>query len=342
VLEKENIEEKGRYGLISHLTAKAGKINRETGSSIGDDAAIILNSGDTTVISTDLLLEGIHFSLVYNPMKHLGYKSIIRGISDIYAMNCKPLQVLVSIGISSRVSLSSLEEFYEGVMMACRQYGVDLAGGDTSSSMTGFTVSVTATGHPSGRQPAMRNGAKPNELVCVTGDLGAAYMGLQVLERERKLFEEGSGIQPDLAGYEYIIERQLKPEVPAGILDELEKKGLVPTSMTDLSDSLASSLLHICRSSATGCRIYADKLPVDIQTATAADEMGIEPLTAALNGGEDFELLFTLPLDRYDSIISVKGVKVIGHITQQEYGCYAVLPDGSETEIVSRGWGMKK
>jgi thiamine-monophosphate kinase len=275
----------GKFGLIDHLTKKIKPVNKSTVYGIGDDSAIIDCGNRLTIVSTDLLLEGIHFNLTYNPLEHLGYKAVIRGISDIYAMNGNPGQVMFSIGISTRFTVENLEELYEGIYLACEKYGTDLAGGDTTSSLTGITIGVTAVGTVEKGSVVRRDGAKPNDLICVTGDFGAAVMGLQLLERERKLFKTNKGIQPDLSGYEYIIGRQLKPEFPSETLLVLRNKGLQPTSMIDISDGLASDLLHICKSSDTGCRIYSKKIPVDQETFRLAEEFRIDPLTAALNGG---------------------------------------------------------
>jgi thiamine-monophosphate kinase len=332
----------GKFGLIERLSERATKLNKSTLSGIGDDSAVIETGKKLTLVTTDLLLEGIHFNLIYMPLKHLGYKAVLRGISDIYAMNGTPSQILVSIGISSRFSVENIEDLYDGVSMACSKYGIDLAGGDTTSSLTGLTISVTAVGTVEKEKLVKRNGAKPNDLVCVTGDFGASYMGLQLLERERKLFEKEKVQQPDLAGYEYLISRQIKPELPVAVLEELDKAGILPTSMIDVSDGLASDLLHICKSSGTGCRIYYDKIPVDYETSRLAEEFKLDPITPALNGGEDYEFLFTISLDKFELIKPITGVKVIGHITLSESGNYLVGGDGSEIEIKAQGWGNEK
>ena len=341
-MSEETISSLGRYGLIRRLTERAGVLNESTKSIIGDDSAVIESGNKLTLVTSDLLLEGIHFNLVYTPLKHLGYKVVVRGISDIYAMNGTPGQVLLSVGISSRFTLSHVEELYDGIYLACRKYGVDLAGGDTTSSLTGLTIGITAVGKVAADKITRREGARPNELICVTGDLGAAYMGLQLLERERKLFEDNRNPSPDLAGHEYIIEKQLKPELPLKTLNDINVTGILPTSMIDITDSLASDLLQLCKWSGTGCRLFGDKIPVDRETASMAEEMGIDPLTAALNGGEDYEFLFTTPLESYETVSVIKGIRIIGHMAQPEYGCYMVLDDGSEVEITSRGWGIKE
>jgi thiamine-monophosphate kinase len=339
---KTPISEFGKYGLINHITKDFKTVNKSTIFGIGDDAAIIDSGKNLTLVSTDLFLEGIHFNLIYTPMKHLGYKAVIRAISDIYAMNGTPAQVFISVGISSRFSVEQMEELYEGINMACKKYNVDLAGGDTTSSVTGLTISVAAAGYAEKGTIIRRNGAKPNELICVTGDFGAAFMGLQLLERERRLFEKEKGIQPDLSGYEYVIGRQLKPEFPSDVLNELKSEGIKPSSMIDVTEGLASDLLHLCKHSGTGCRIFYSKIPIDYETSKLAEEFNIDPMTPALNGGEDYELLFTLPLENLDKIENLKTIKVIGHMTSGGTGNYIVGDDGSEVEISAQGWKSGK
>jgi len=338
--KKISIESIGKYGLIERLTGKFSINNSSTIIAAGDDAAVLKygEDGPVTLMSTDLLMEGIHFNLVYTPLKHLGYKAVIRAISDIYAMNGKPEHLLVAIGFGSRFYAEDIEELYSGIALACKKYKVDLAGGDTTSSLTGLTISVTAAGSAEPGKVVKRSGAGANDLICVTGDLGAAYMGLQLLERERKLFEEDGKIQPDLSGHEYIIERQLKPEFPSEVIDLLHENAIVPTAMTDISEGLASDLLQICRESEKGCRLFPDKIPVDTETAKMAEEFRIDPLIPAMNGGEDFELLFTVPLELFDKIKMIKSVNVIGHITQPEYGCFMVTEEGKEIELEALGW----
>jgi thiamine-monophosphate kinase len=335
---KTPIGELGKFGLIDHLIRKTKLKNITTIYGSGDDSAIIDSGNRLTIVSTDLLLEGIHFNLTYTPLKHLGYKSVIRGISDIYAMNGKPGQILISLGISTRFTVEQLEELYEGIYQACEKYGADLAGGDTTSSLTGLTIGITAIGTVEKESVARRDGAKPNDLICVTGDFGASFMGLQLLERERKLFKANKVIQPDLSGYEYVIGRQLKPEFPSETILDLRKNDLLPSSMIDISDGLASDLLHICKSSDTGCRIYANKIPVDLETVKLAEEFMIDPITAALNGGEDYELLFTLPLETFDKIKLLPSVRIIGHMTSPEDRQLLVSEDGSETDLKAQGW----
>jgi len=291
------ISELGEFGLIAHLTDSVKIKNSSTLKGIGDDAAVLDYNGKNILVTTDLLVEGIHFNLIYTPLKHLGYKSVVVNLSDICAMNGIPRQITVSIAISSKFSVEALEELYKGITLACEHYGVDLVGGDTSSSLTGLLISVTAVGEVQQNDIVYRNGAKENDLICVSGDLGGAYMGLQLLEREKKNFSETSQIQPDLARYDYILERQLKPEARTDIIQKLKKTGIKPTSMIDISDGLSSELLHICKNSKTGCRIYSQKIPIDIATCNMANEFNISPETAALNGGEDYELLFTVSLN---------------------------------------------
>lgn len=340
--KRTSIRELGKTGLIDHLSKSVRIRNKTTVTGIGDDSAVIDSGKYLTLVSTDLFLEGIHFNLIYTPLKHLGYKTVIRGISDIYSMNGTPGQILISLGISSRFSLEQIEEFYEGINLACEKYNVDLAGGDTASSLTGLTIGVTAIGYVEKNKLVKRDGARPNDLICVTGDFGASFMGLQLLERERKLFEKEKVTQPDLEGFEYVIGRQLKPEFPVITLTELQDAGIMPTSMTDVTEGLASDLLQICKSSDTGCRIFYSKVPVDYETSRVADEFNIDPMTPALNGGEDYELLFTVPLDQFEQIKMIQSVKVIGHMTSPGPGKYIVGDDGSEVEISAQGWVKQK
>lgn len=339
---KTSIRELGKFGLIDHITKKAKPLNGSTVYGIGDDSAVIDCGKNLTLVSTDLLLEGIHFNLVYTPLRHLGYKTVIRAVSDIYAMNGIPGQILISLGISSRFSVEQIEEFYEGIYLACEKYKVDLVGGDTTSSLTGFTIGATSVGTVEKEKIVKRDGARPNDLICVTGDFGASFMGLQLLERERKLFEKEKVTQPDLAGFEYTVGRQLKPEFPSSVLTELRKAGILPTSMIDVTDGLASDLLHICKLSGTGCRIFYSKIPIDYETSRLAEEFNLDPMTPALNGGEDYELLFTIPLDSFEKIKPIQSVKVIGHITSSDSGNFIVGDDGSEVEISAQGWRQQK
>jgi thiamine-monophosphate kinase len=295
-----------------------------------------------TIVTTDLLTEGIHFDLVYTPLKHLGYKAIIVNLSDVYAMNAIPTQILVSIAISSKFTTEMVEELYEGIHAACNYYGVDLVGGDTSSSLTGLTISVTAIGAAPEGRIVYRSGAKENDLICVTGNLGAAYIGLQLLEREKRIFDKDHSIQPDLTGYDYVLERQLKPEARKEIINILAENEILPTSMIDISDGLSSDLLHICDASNKGCKIYIDKIPVAEETRKVAEELNMEPFSVSINGGEDYELLFTVSLEDYDKIASILGIHIIGHITSEKDGCYMVLPDGSLSQITALGWNSLK
>ena len=328
----------GEFGLIRHLTEKIELKNESTVKGVGDDAAVLDYKEKQVLVTTDLLLEGIHFDLTYVPLKHLGYKSAVVNFSDIYAMNGKPKQITVSLGISKRFSVEELEEFYSGLQLACDIYGVDIVGGDTSASLTGLCISITCIGEGEKEKIVTRSGAKDTDLVCVSGDLGAAYMGLQLLEREKRVFKGEKEFTPDFTGKEYLLERQLKPEARKDIIELLDKAGIVPTSMMDISDGLSSELLHISKQSNVGCRIYEDRIPIDYQTAAMAEQFNMNLSTAALNGGEDYELLFTVPLTAHDKVSEIKGVKVIGHITRPEQGNYRVGRDGVEVELKAQGW----
>jgi thiamine-monophosphate kinase len=336
--DKKSIDEFGKFGLINHLTSNIKILNKSTITGIGDDSAVIDSGKNLTLVSTDLLLEGIHFNLIYTPLKHLGYKAVVRAISDIYAMNGTPEQVMIALGISSKFNLEQVEDLYEGISLACNKYKVDLAGGDITSSITGMTIGVTAAGTVEKNNLVKRNGARANDLICVTGDFGASFMGLQLLERERKLFIKEKVTQPDLAGFEYVIGRQLKPEIPVSTLTELKNAGIRPTSMIDVTDGLASDLLHICRLSNTGCRIFYSKVPIDYETSRLAEEFNIDPMVPALNGGEDYEMLFTIPLEMVEKIKIIETVKVIGHMTSSGSGYKIAGDDGSEVEITAQGW----
>ena len=328
----------GEFGLIDHLTKNIILTQPTTKKGVGDDAAVIDNSDKRTLVTTDLLLEGIHFDLTYVPLKHLGYKSAVVNFSDIYAMNGKPQQITVSLGISQRFSVEDLETFYAGVLLACEIYGVDLVGGDTTSSLTGFSISITCVGTADEEKIVYRNGAKDTDLIFVSGDLGAAYMGLQLLEREKAVFGGKADFQPDFSGKEYILERQLKPEARKDIVQFLSGQEIVPTAMIDISDGLSSDLLHICKQSNTGCRIFEERLPIDYQTAVMAETFHMNVTTAALNGGEDYELLFTVPLSLHEKVSALPGVHLLGHITKPEEGCYLVTRDGQEMELKAQGW----
>lgn len=327
----------GEFGLIRHLTGNFEAGNESTVKGIGDDAAVI-ETTKQILMTTDLLLEGIHFDLSYVPLKHLGYKSAIVNFSDIYAMNGRPKQITVSLGISKRFSVEDLESFYDGIKLACEIYKVDLVGGDTSSSLTGLCISITCTGEADKGKVVYRSGAKDTDLICVSGDLGAAYMGLQLLEREKRLFRGEKDFKPDFSGKEYLLERQLKPEARKDIIEMLEKANILPTSMIDISDGLSSELLHIAYAGNVGVRVYEDKIPIDYQTAVTAGQFNMNLANAALNGGEDYELLFTVPLTCYDRVSVLEGIKIIGHITKKELGNYLIDRDGNEVELIAQGW----
>ena len=333
------ISKYGEFGLIKHLTEKIKLQNASSLKGVGDDAAVLDYKDKRVLVTTDLLLEGIHFDLTYTPLKHLGYKAAVVNFSDIYAMNGQPKQITVSLGVSKRFSVEDLEEIYAGIYLACEKYGVDLVGGDTSASLTGLTISITCIGEGEEGNIVYRSGAKANDLICVTGDLGSAYMGLQLLEREKMVFSNHSeNIQPDFEEKKYILQRQLKPEARKDIIDALRKKGIVPSAMMDISDGLSSELIHICSQSNTGCRIYEDKIPIHYEAAVMAEELNMNLVTAALNGGEDYELLFTVSLDDYEKIIPIEGVAIIGHITTPELGLNLVGREGEEIGLKAQGW----
>lgn len=328
----------GEFGLIDRLTKDFPLRNPQSKKGVGDDAAILSFGERDVLVTTDLLLEGIHFDLRYVPLKHLGYKAAIVNFSDIYAMNGTPRQITVSIGVSSRFTVEHIEELYSGIRLACEIYGVDLVGGDTSASVTGLVISITCVGDVESGEAVTRNGAKPTDLICVSGNLGAAFMGLQLLERENVVAAGNKDFQPDFAGKEYILERQLKPEARKDIVELLHKEGIRPTSMIDVSDGLSSELLHICKESDTGCRVYEDKIPIDYQTALMAEEFNMNLVTAAMNGGEDYELLFTVPLTDHGKIEKLQGVTMIGYVTEPQLGCALVTRDGAELPIKAQGW----
>lgn len=331
----------GEFGLIDRLTEKFPLKNKSSLKGVGDDAAVLRFGDKDVLVTTDLLLEGIHFDLRYVPLKHLGYKAAVVNFSDIYAMMGTPKQIVVSLGVSSRFTVEHIEELYSGIRLACDAYGVDLVGGDTSASVTGLVISVTCIGEADKDDIVYRNGAKPTDLICVSGDLGAAYMGLQLLERENVVSSQQKGkesYEPDFAGKEYILERQLKPEARKDIVAMLKESGIHPTSMMDVSDGLSSELLHICKNSDVGCRVYEDRIPIDYQTACMAEEFNMNMITAAMNGGEDYELLFTVPLTDNDKIEKLAGVRMIGYITKPELGAALVTRDGQEMKIRAQGW----
>lgn len=334
----------GEFGLIDHLTKGIEPLHKSTVKGVGDDAAVLSYPADKQVlVTTDLLLEGVHFDLVYTPLKHLGYKAAVVNFSDIYAMNGTPKQITVSLGISKRFSVEDMELLYAGIRLACEDYGVDIVGGDTTSSLTGLTISITCIGEAEKDKIVYRNGAQETDLICVSGNLGAAYMGLQLLEREKAVMKGADkDIQPDFAGKEYILERQLKPEARKDIIEKLAEAGIQPTAMMDISDGLSSELLHICKQSNKGCRIYEEHLPIDYQTAAMAEEFNMNLTTCALNGGEDYELLFTVPLACHEKIQDISDIRLIGHITKPALGCALITRDGQEFELKAQGWNPLK
>ena len=333
------ISKYGEFGLIKHLTEKIKLQNPSSLKGVGDDAAVLDYKDKQVLVTTDLLLEGVHFDLIYTPLKHLGYKAAVVNFSDIYAMNGQPKQITVSLGVSKRFSVEFLEELYSGILLACENYGVDLVGGDTSASLTGLAISITCIGEGEKEKIVYRNGARENDLICVTGNLGSAYMGLQLLERERLVFEgQNENIQPDFNGKEYILQRQLKPEARKDIIQKLAEKGILPTSMMDISDGLSSELIHICSQSNVGCRVYEDKIPIHLQAAVMAEELNMNIVTAALNGGEDYELLFTCKLEDYEKIITLEDVGIVGHITKPELGMNLTGRNGEEIPLKAQGW----
>ena len=336
--ELTEISSLGEFGLIEHLTKNFEIQNASTILAIGDDGAVIDHFGKQTVISTDLLIDGIHFDLMYNPLKHLGYKSVVVNLSDIYAMNATPTQITVSIAISSRFTTEAVTEFYEGIFLACEKYGVDLVGGDTSSSQKGFIISVTAVGEVTLNHFVKRDGAKKGDLICVSGDLGAAFIGLTLLEREKKIFLENPKIQPDLENESYVIGRFLKPEARKDIVEFFEQNKMIPTAMMDLSDGLSSDILHICRQSNLGCRIHEDKIPIADETRNAAFKFSLDPTMCALNGGEDYELLFTVNQEDYDKINTNSQISVVGYMTEAEEKTKLITKGGNTVDIVAQGW----
>lgn len=328
----------GEFGLIEHIKSSVKLTQPGSLTGIGDDGAVIDNGPGRTVLTTDMLVEGVHFDLTYTPLKHLGYKAVAVNLSDLCAMNSKPRQILSSLAMSNRFSLEAVEELMAGMLLACERYGVDLVGGDTCASTSGLIISITAIGHAQEEDIVYRSGAKENDLICVSGDLGAAYMGLQLLNREKKIFLENPGVQPELQGFDYLLERQLKPEPRYDLIQRFKTWYIKPSSMIDISDGLASDLLHICRQSGTGCRIYEEKLPIDHLTKDLGIELGLDPSVAALNGGEDYELLFTLPLAEYEKISDRAEISIIGHMTEPSAGCRLIDRQQHEHELKAQGW----
>lgn len=335
---RTEISSLGEFGLIEHLTKNIELQNASSVLGVGDDAAIIDHFGKQTVVTNDLLIEGVHFDLSYTPLKHLGYKSVIVNLSDIYAMNAIPTQITLSIGISNRFSVEALDEFYEGVYLACQKYGVDLIGGDTTSSQKGLIISVTAIGEVTPDKFVKRSTAQKGDLICVSGDLGAAYVGLLFLERERKIFQESPGVQPDLENETYVIGRLLKPEARKDIIEFLSAEEILPTAMIDISDGLSSEILHICKQSHLGCVLYEEKIPINENMKKAAFKFEIDPTACALSGGEDYELLFTIPQSEYDKLVLNEQISVVGYMTEPEQGAHIVTKGGGKHKITAQGW----
>lgn len=331
----------GEFGLIDHLTSSIKLNQPTTHTGVGDDAAVIDAGDKYMLLTTDLLLEGIQFDLTYTPLRHLGYKAVVANIMDIYAMNGTPTQLTISLGISKRFSVEMLDELYDGIRLACETYQVDLVGGDTTSSLTGLAISVSVVGFVDKDKITYRSGAKANDLICVSGNLGAAFMGLQILEREKQVFAGNDKVQPQLEGFDYVLKRQLKPEARKDIVDQLRELGIQPTSMIDLSDGLASDLMQIAKSSKAGVRIYLEKIPIASETFRAGEELNFDPAIATLNGGEDYELLFTIPIEKHDEVKNLGGIDVIGHITAESKGNYIVTPDGGEIPLQAQGWATE-
>jgi thiamine-monophosphate kinase len=336
------VSDLGEFGLIERLTDKIKLRNPSTLKGVGDDAAVLDFKDKEIVVTTDLLTEGIHFNLMYMPIKHLGYKAVVVNLSDVAAMNATPRQITVSLAISSKFSVEALEELYEGIYLACETYGIDLVGGDTTSSLTGLTISVTAIGEAEKGSIVYRSGAQKNDLICVSGDLGGAYMGLQLLERENEVFKVNPKLQPKLEGYNYILGRQLKPEARVDMLKIFNNLGVRPNSMIDISDGLSSEVMHICKQSKTGAKIYEEKIPMDNEVKAMGNELNINPIVAALNGGEDYELLFTVSLNDHDKIRNNPDITVIGHIVDASEGTMLVTTGGSEIELTAQGWNPLK
>jgi thiamine-monophosphate kinase len=340
--ERTEVSSLGEFGLIERLTRNIEIQNASTIVPVGDDAAVIDHFGKQTVITTDLLVEGVHFDLMYTPLMHLGYKSVVVNLSDIYAMNATPTQIVIGLAFSNRFSVEALDEFYEGVLKACETYGVDLVGGDTTSSQKGFLISVTAIGEVTPDQYVKRNGAQKGDLLCVSGDLGAAYLGLTLLEREKQIFLENPAIQPDLEGEKYIVGRILKPEARKDIIEFFASKEIKPTSMIDVSDGLSSEILHICRNSKLGCTLYEEKIPIGEDTRAAAFKFNLDPTACALSGGEDYELLFTVRQDDYEKLSGNTDISVIGFMTDEEAGAHIYTKGGTKHPITAQGWNALK
>jgi thiamine-monophosphate kinase len=340
--ERTEISSLGEFGLIEHLTKNIELQNASSLLGVGDDAAVIDHFGKQTVVTTDLLVEGVHFDLTYTPLKHLGYKSVIVNLSDIYAMNAIPTQIVISIGISNRFSVEAVNEIYEGIYAACDKYGVDLVGGDTTSSQKGLIISITAIGEVAPDQFVKRSTAQKGDLLCVSGDLGGAYIGLLFLEREKKIFMESPGVQPDLEGEAYVVGKLLKPEARKDIVEFLAKENIQPTAMMDISDGLSSEILHICKQSNLGCVLYEEKIPVADATRNAAFKFELDPTACALSGGEDYELLFTIPQAEYDKLVLNEQISVVGYMTEPEQGAHIITKGGNKHAITAQGWNHMK
>ncbi len=335
---RTELSELGEFGIIKHLTKNIVLQNENSVLGVGDDCAVIDNSGKQTVVTTDMLLEGVHFDLMYVPLKHLGYKAVMVNLSDVYAMNATPRQITVSIALSNRFSIEAIEELYEGIYLACAKCKVDLVGGDTTSSRAGLVISITAIGEANAEDIVRRDGAKESDLLVVSGDLGGAYAGLQLLEREKEVYKTNPNIQPDLEGHDYILERQLKPEARMDVPELLKKLGVRPGSMIDISDGLSSEILHLCTASKVGCNLYEEKIPIDPTTIAMAQEFGLDPTVCALSGGEDYELLFSIDLADYDKIKGNPNFTVIGHFTNAAAGCNLIARNGALYPITAQGW----
>lgn len=337
--KRTEIAELGEFGLIDELTKGATTSNKRTLCGVGDDAAVIAaGRDDAMVVTTDTMLEGIDFDLTYFPLKHLGYKAVTVGVSDVLAMNAQPEQIMISIGVSSKIPVEALQDLYEGINFACNELGVDLVGGDTTASMTGLVINITTIGRAKRKAITYRSGAQFNDLICITGNMGAAYMGLQLLEREKRVLRDVENPEPQFTGYEYLLQRYLKPRARKDIIDVLAEEKIIPTSMIDVSDGLASEVLQICKASKCGARIYLDRIPIAKQTSALAEEMHIDPVVAALNGGSDYELMFTVPLSMQEQVMRLGLVDVVGHITRESTGAYLVTPDGSDIKLRAQGF----
>ncbi|MBQ7423428.1 MAG: thiamine-phosphate kinase [Prevotella sp.] len=334
------ISKLGEFGLIDRLTKDLRNVNKSTLYGVGDDCAVLSYPDTNVLVTTDMLMEGVHFDLTYIDLRHLGYKSAMVNISDVVAMNGTPRQITVSIALSKRFTVEDMEDFFDGVRLACEKCGVDIVGGDTTSSYTGLAISITCIGEAHKEDIVYRNGARDTDLICVSGDLGAAYMGLQLLEREKSIFylQKDKDFTPDFSGKEYLLQRQLQPEARLDIIKKLREAGIRPTAMMDISDGLSSELQHICRQSGVGCRLYEKNLPIDYQTAVMAEELNMNVTTCALNGGEDYELVFTVPIGDHEKIEKIDGVRLVGHITRKELGTMLVSRDGQEFELLAQGW----